>query len=720
MITAPIPYRDKSGKLVPGIVSFHPDGKHHIRCEYCCQFSHIVKQYVTKKPPAITTTAGTRFYSQILNDHLDTDYHKECKKQHNINSVETVEQPPMEVAIAKANQQQIDYVSKLMIQVYLDAKKLNLAAYSWPARYIAAEASTTYDSAKQNKSIVSDGINLQYVNPHGHLNLMTTIVRSHRDVFLKKINECNAISLRIDGSIDLTQIDKIYVMAKLINLDGSSELIFIGVSEQKERFAKGLMLAVIDALKVMFDDPSLILKKISSLCTDGTNVNTGAKNSLWALIDDELKKVNSQIPLLKIWCAAHRSELAWKNTAAAVPEIGKMLSILSNMATYFHFSAIRSSELKQTAKNRGLRLLHLPKIFTIRWTEFSFKLLNNVLLSWQVLVIYFQNNIEDAQCAGFLKYLTSLKTMKMLAFLADLLFTFERFQKKLQSDRLTLIDMKSHVDSIKKGLNEMKTTKLLGGFEFRLADNLVEGENGTVFLKSIELTPEESTRTRQTQITFTEVRENVLNALQNFLTDRFQIDEPILKIIEPFVNFSKDANISEIHAMLAPDLSLPSLHLQFNDILENPDINKDLSLHQMIQNLSTTVEMRESYKELIIVFSRIAANTPHECDVERCISANNLLKTKIRSSISLETENKYLFIHTNMPNLSQWNPLPAAKLFVEEKERRHRDITSGREITKRQSYFKGIFPQSKDSKETECDEYESDAEVFIDETIFDF
>lgn len=78
-------------------------------------------------------------------------------------------------------------------------------------------------------------------------------------------------------------------MAKLINLDGSSELIFIGISVQTQRYAEGLMLAVIEALKAITDDPNLILTKISSLVTDGTNVNTGEIRSLWTLIDGEVK-----------------------------------------------------------------------------------------------------------------------------------------------------------------------------------------------------------------------------------------------------------------------------------------------------------------------------------------------------------------------------------------------------------------------------------------------
>lgn len=79
---------------------------------------------------------------------------------------------------------------------------------------------------------------------------MHSIVQSHQSEFQQKIDNCVALSLRIDGSIDFTHVDKIYVMAKIINLDGSSELVFIGIAEQTQSKAQGLTLAVIDALNV--------------------------------------------------------------------------------------------------------------------------------------------------------------------------------------------------------------------------------------------------------------------------------------------------------------------------------------------------------------------------------------------------------------------------------------------------------------------------------------
>lgn len=212
----PVPYQDKKGKTVPGIVTFRSKNDRIIRCDYCCKFPHIVKQYVTKKPPAIATVKGTRYYEKILSEHLSSTYHEECAKAYRIGTIEE-EVAPMEIAISKATKHQIDYIGKLMIPIYLDAKHLNVSARSWPSRYVAAEASNVYN-AQERGGIVPPNINLQYVNPPGHLNLMTAIVNSHRPVLLQKINECFALSLRIDGSIDFTHVDKIYVLGKCYSI----------------------------------------------------------------------------------------------------------------------------------------------------------------------------------------------------------------------------------------------------------------------------------------------------------------------------------------------------------------------------------------------------------------------------------------------------------------------------------------------------------------------
>lgn len=119
--------------------------------------------------------------------------------------------------------------------------------------------------------------------------------------------------------------------------------------------------------------------------------------------------------------------------------------IVKHINCFFHYSSLRTAELKKIASDHSLRVLSIPKISEIRWSQFTFTLLRNVLVSWKALVFYFRKNETNAQCAGYLDYLTKLDNVKLIAFLTDVLFVFKRFHKKLQSDQFTLIEMKKFV-----------------------------------------------------------------------------------------------------------------------------------------------------------------------------------------------------------------------------------------------------------------------------------
>lgn len=215
-----------------------------------------------------------------------------------------------------------------------------------------------------------------------------------------------------------------------------------------------------------------------------------------------------------------------------------------------------------------------------------------------------------------------------------------------------------------------------------------------VFLKSIEL--QESTPPRRGEAIFSEQRTEILILIQTYSDERFGADERFLQKITPFIQ--TDADVKAIHELVAPDVSLPNLSLQFQDMTNIPELKSyaELSLKEILLKLSKTIESRDNYKEIITVLARISACTPHSADVERCISSNNRLKTKLRSGLKVETENKYLFIHYNMPDLENWNPAEAAKSFVGEKARRERDITtSAGSKSRAQVYYKGVFSDAR-------------------------
>lgn len=122
--------------------------------------------------------------------------------------------------------------------------------------------------------------------------------------------------------------------------------------------------------------------------------------------------------------------------------VDKIFTILSSLSSHFHNSATRTNELKQIGQKLGVKVLNMPKLFTVRWTEFTFNLLRLILISWRAIVFFLTKNKRICvKSKAFLKHLTNLNFLKMFAFVADVLTVFKRMQKKLESDLLTLMKM---------------------------------------------------------------------------------------------------------------------------------------------------------------------------------------------------------------------------------------------------------------------------------------
>lgn len=157
---------------------------------------------------------------------------------------------------------------------------------------------------------------------------------------------------------------------------------------------------------------------LSSIVTDGASIKTGEKNGLWSLIEKDKESIS--IPLLKVWCAVHRSALAWDSLTTNVPEIKKIIDICSSISTHFYRSGLRTKELQQVTDENNLTLIRLPKYFEVRWTEFTYSLIQSVLRNWRAMVIFFKKQVNEDKCnvsTGFLKFLTNYDNLKLLCFL---------------------------------------------------------------------------------------------------------------------------------------------------------------------------------------------------------------------------------------------------------------------------------------------------------------
>lgn len=706
---------------------FHHDSRHYISCIACCKFPGIVKNVALKSQiPPIAQLRGVIFRKETVVNHLQQSYHKESVKALRLSTLpqtEAQQETELGRSISKGNEKLANRIGSLLIHTYGDAKKLTLSAYSFPARVIVGEIASAFEFNNTQMTTAKD-MSFQYLTPTAHKEFLQCIVESNVKTLIRKLTvDSLALSLRCDGSVDRTQIDKIYVMAKVISKRGYEENYFLGASEPTERGAEGVLNAVETACITTVGSAAttVIFQNTSSLVTDGASVNTGAKSGLWALFKSKMRKQSIEsednnvesIPLLTIWCGVHRSNLAWKSTSKLVNDVDALLHKLVGISTFFHGSGLRTRELKDTASANKLNLLAIPKLFEVRWTEFSLSLLNAILTSWNCIVLYMKQSSEK-EASGFLYFLCDEDNLLLMAFLADVLMVFSRYQRQLQSDSITILDLQHKTNTVKSKLLALKDHPLTGGWFQTYTKSVQEQTDGSLTLKGIPLTKKSGRQSKNHNLYVSQKRDvsavcnEVVLSLAEFLEQRFEIDDNLLLVLKPFATLKKSADLDQVHKMICEDLDLTEIALEYGEILslENIEFLRQLKLSSLVRFLASSDE----YTNVATAMARILAAKPHSADVERLISTSTALKSITRSSLSVESENEYLFVHHNMPPLIEWKPQAAVLLWLKKREHRLRDTPKATD----QDWFNGIFhgnsSESTDNKEIQTYESDNDQE----------
>lgn len=116
-----------------------------------------------------------------------------------------------------------------------------------------------------------------------------------------------------------------------------------------------------------------------------------------------------------------------------------------------------------------------------------------VLKSWNALVIYFQSHKQEAEAVGYGNFLRSFEYMQLIVFVADVLLIYQRFNKKVQSDSLTIASLAKYVDTLRVKLNGLRGNNLVGGWAEQL-DNTCVFERDKTLVKGIEMITQNYTR----------------------------------------------------------------------------------------------------------------------------------------------------------------------------------------------------------------------------------
>ena len=148
-------------------------------------------------------------------------------------------------------------------------------------------------------------LDLQYINYSCHRVLLQIIVDPHRITLANTIKESFASSSRCDGSVDRTQVDKIFTMLKIIDKDAHEQHLFVGAKEPEETGPAGCLNTLKDSCTETEAGMDFsILQEVSSVVTDGTNMTSGERGGLWILLEklrqQQVPEKESLVPLIKI------------------------------------------------------------------------------------------------------------------------------------------------------------------------------------------------------------------------------------------------------------------------------------------------------------------------------------------------------------------------------------------------------------------------------------
>jgi hypothetical protein len=187
-------------------------------------------------------------------------------------------------------------------------------------------------------------------------------------------------------------------------------------------------------------------------------------------------------------------------------------------------------------------------------------------------------NSKDKESKGFLLLLTNKDTIYLLAFLANVLVVFSRYQKTIQSDKITVLDLVKHTESVVNKLKSLNLINLVSGWVDVLEDELKSIDGKT--LKDIKLIDFQEKQKFRHNFYITENRSvsaichEILEILANFLQERIDIYEYFVSTIKPIANFDSNANIKNAFDIMDNDLDLADLNIEYTDLMEHDKLEE--------------------------------------------------------------------------------------------------------------------------------------------------
>ena len=279
--------------------------------------------------------------------------------------------------------------------------------------------------------------------------LATFVVEDIREPILQEIRNARVISVMFDGATDnsISEVEVVYV--RYLTAAGKPKTSFLSLQPLEHAHAQGIM----EAIERAFVDNNVQgwRQKLVGFGCDGAAVNLGRNNSVATRIKD------GHDYIVAVHCVAHRLELGVLQAIKNNELLNDVKDILRKVHKHYHFSPKALREVKEIAMAIDEKVMKPSRVDGTRWTPHMAKALSVLCSSYSVLLTHFEHVSQagsgqaTAEVKGratyLVKKLRSMRILRFMFFMLDLLHCISTLSLKFQRDDLNVNSMLDALES---------------------------------------------------------------------------------------------------------------------------------------------------------------------------------------------------------------------------------------------------------------------------------
>ena len=246
--------------------------------------------------------------------------------------------------------------------------------------------------------------------------------------------------------VSIQETEPVFIFFDLVELDGQGALEITAAPE--------------DSLQTAGFSTDFSQNNWIAFVSDGASVRLGKKSGV-------ASRLCAKYPKLFTWlCLNHRLELAVGDAVHDITTINHFKAFMDTMYSLYSMSPKNTRELKEASIELETQLLRIGRVLDVRWVASSFRTVKAVWVSFEALVLHFQNSADDttrdgkekAKYSGLLKRLTSFEFISDLAIMYDALLELSILSQELQKRSMTLMQANYLINRTIRVIQSLKDT----------------------------------------------------------------------------------------------------------------------------------------------------------------------------------------------------------------------------------------------------------------------